>query len=152
MATQSARTAPETKTFRVTAPLLAQGRTMDLLAKSDLLAAHIKVYAEGGENTIHAHAHEDHLFVILAGEAKFRLGKEERIEVLRQYDGVMIPSGNYYWFESCGNENLVLLRVGAKAQGWENFDDRVDVDGRPFPGESAANKEVPVIPLPGRFF
>jgi mannose-6-phosphate isomerase-like protein (cupin superfamily) len=143
---------PAATTFKLEAPLLDQGRTMDLLARTDVLAAHLKVYAEGGENTIHTHTKEDHLFVILDGEATFHFGHEDRIQILRKHEGVIIPSGSYYWFVSSGNENLVLLRVGAKAQGWTDFDDRVDVNGQPFPGESPENKEKPVIVRQGAFF
>jgi mannose-6-phosphate isomerase-like protein (cupin superfamily) len=110
------------------------------------------VYAAGGENAIHTHSQEDHMFVILAGEATFRLGEREEVRVLRKHDGIMIPSGSYYWFLSSGDENLVLLRVGAKREGWNNFDDRIDLDGNPFSGDSVENKELPVIPLPGQFF
>jgi mannose-6-phosphate isomerase-like protein (cupin superfamily) len=152
MSTQTERSAPEATPFKLEGQLLAQGRTMELLAKTDLLAAHIKVYAAGGENAIHTHSQEDHMFVILAGEATFRLGEREAIRVLRKHDGIMIPSGSYYWFLSSGDENLVLLRVGAKREGWNNFDDRIDLDGKPFSGDSVENKELPVIPLPGQFF
>jgi len=92
------------------------------------------------------------MFVILAGEATFRLGVSEEIKVLKKHDGIMIPSGAYYWFLSSGDENLVLLRVGAKREGWSNFDDRVDLEGNPFSGDSVENKELPVIPIPGKFF
>jgi mannose-6-phosphate isomerase-like protein (cupin superfamily) len=152
MSTQTEKAAPEATSFTLQGQLLAQGRTMDLLAKTDLLAAHLKVYAAGGENAIHTHSQEDHMFVILAGEATFRLGESEAIRVLRKNDGIMIPSGSYYWFLSSGDENLVLLRVGAKREGWTNFDDRVDLAGKPFAGDSVENKEQPVIPLPGKFF
>jgi mannose-6-phosphate isomerase-like protein (cupin superfamily) len=139
-------------TFKLAAQLLDQGRTMDLLARADVLAAHIKVYAEGGENTIHAHTKEEHLFVILEGEATFHLGHEDRVRVLGKHDGVIIPAGSYYWFVSSGEENLVLLRVGAKPEGWSDFDDRVNVDGLPFPGDSLENKEQPVIKRENAFF
>ena len=152
MSTQTEKAAPEATPFELRGQLLAQGRTMDLLAKTDLLAAHLKVYAAGGENAIHTHSQEDHMFVILAGEATFRLGPTEKVRVLRKHDGIMIPSGSYYWFLSSGDENLVLLRVGAKREGWSNFDDRIDLDGNPFAGDSVENKELPVIPLPGQFF
>jgi mannose-6-phosphate isomerase-like protein (cupin superfamily) len=152
MTSQLVKSGPAATTFKLEAALLEQGRTMDLLARTDVLAAHIKVYAEGGENTIHAHTQEDHLFVILGGEATFHLGHDDTVKVLHKHDGVIVPAGSFYWFVSSGDENLVLLRVGAKAKGWSDFDDRVDVDGRPFPGESAANKEVPVIKREGAFF
>jgi mannose-6-phosphate isomerase-like protein (cupin superfamily) len=152
MTAQVLQDADPATTFKIHTQLLDQGRTMDLLARTDVLAAHIKVYAEGGENTIHTHTQEDHLFVILAGEATFHLGKEEQIQVLHKYEGVIIPSGSYYWFVSSGEENLVLLRIGAKAKGWTDFDDRVDINGKPFPGDSIENKEQPVIKREGAFF
>jgi mannose-6-phosphate isomerase-like protein (cupin superfamily) len=139
-------------TFKLQAQLLDQGRTMDLLARTDVLAAHLKVYSEGGENTIHTHTQEDHLFVILAGEATFHLGREDRVQILRQYEGVIIPAGSYYWFLSSGKENLVLLRVGAKPRGWSDFDDRIGINGKPLPGDSPENKELPVIKRADAFF
>lgn len=147
-----AKEAKPATTFKLEAQLLDQGRTMDLLARTDVLAAHIKVYAEGGENTIHTHTQEDHLFVILGGEATFHLGREDRVQVLGKHEGVIIPSGSYYWFVSSGDENLILLRVGAKPKGWSDFDDRVDVTGKPFPGDLPENKELPVIKRAGAFF
>jgi mannose-6-phosphate isomerase-like protein (cupin superfamily) len=152
MTSQLVKDSPAATPFKLEAALLDQGRTMDLLARANVLAAHIKVYAEGGENAIHAHTQEEHLFVILAGEATFHLGHEDRVKVLTKHDGIIIPAGSFYWFVSSGAENLVLLRVGAKTQGWTDFDDRVDVNGEPFPGDSEANKEVPVIKRAGAFF
>ena len=152
MTTQLVKNSPAATTFKLEAELLDQGRTMDLLARSSILAAHIKVYAEGGENALHAHTQEDHLFVILAGEATFHLGADDRVSILRKHEGVIIPAGSFYWFVSSGTENLVLLRVGAKAQGWSDFDDRVNIEGRPFAGDSIENKEVPVIKREGAFF
>jgi mannose-6-phosphate isomerase-like protein (cupin superfamily) len=151
MTTQLVKNSPAATTFKLEAELLDQGRTMDLLARSGGLAAHIKVYAEGGENALHAHTHEDHLFVILAGEATFHLGADDRVSVLRKHEGVIIPAGSFYWFVSSGSENLVLLRVGAKAQG-ADFDDRVNIEGQPLPGDSIENKRVPLIKREGAFF
>jgi mannose-6-phosphate isomerase-like protein (cupin superfamily) len=152
MSTQTQKAAPAATPFELKGQLLAQGRTMELLAKTDILAAHLKVYAAGGENAIHSHSQEDHLFVILAGEATFRLGESEAIRVLKKYEGIMIPSGSFYWFLSSGDENLVLLRVGANPEGWGEFDDRINLAGKPFAGDSVENKEVPVIPIPGKYF
>ena len=152
MTTQLVKNSPTATTFKLEAELLDQGRTMDMLAKSNLMIAHIKVYAEGGENALHAHSQEDHLFVILAGEATFHLGADDRISVLGKHEGVIIPAGSFYWFVSSGSENLVLLRVGAKAEGWSSFDDRINIEGQPFAGDSIENKQVPVIKRKGAYF
>jgi mannose-6-phosphate isomerase-like protein (cupin superfamily) len=152
MTSQLLKDSPAATPFKIEAALLDQGRTMDLLAHANVLAAHIKVYAEGGENTIHAHTQEEHLFVLLGGEATFHFGHEDKVQILRKHEGVVIPAKSFYWFVSSGEENLILLRVGAKTAGWTDFDDRVDVDGNPFPGDSEANKEKPVIKRVGAFF
>lgn len=152
MTTELEKSSPAATTFKLEAELLDQGRTMDLLARSGVLAAHIKVYAEGGENAMHAHTQEDHLFVVLGGEATFHLGSDDNISVLRKHEGVIIPAGSFYWFISSGNENLILLRVGAKARGWSDFDDRVNTAGQPFAGDSIENKQVPVIKRKGEYF
>jgi mannose-6-phosphate isomerase-like protein (cupin superfamily) len=144
------KTEVEPTTFDLKAQLLDQGRTMDLLAKSEMMAAHIKVYAEGGENGLHTHDHEDHIFVVLAGEATFRTGVAEQERVVSKFQGIMLPKGAYYRFESSGDENLVLLRVGAQLPGTSH--DRTKPDGSPIPGDSPDNKQVPVVRRPGKYF
>ena len=79
---------------------------------------------------MHAHVHEDHSFIVLEGEATFHFdsednarvlglpsGREPAPRVLKPYEGVMLPKGTYYRFESTGDGNLVMLRVGAAQPG-----------------------------------
>src|SRR5438105_15786082 len=73
--------------------LLSVGRSDRVVAKSENLTARIKVYAEGGENTLHSHSREEHMFLVLAGQATFRLGREEREQVVNQFEGVLLPAG-----------------------------------------------------------
>jgi mannose-6-phosphate isomerase-like protein (cupin superfamily) len=105
------------QTFNLTTPYLQQGITSDERARSDLLTVLIKVYASGGENRMHAHVYEDHSFIVLEGEATFHLDDENDARVLKPYEGVMLPKGTYYRFESTGTGNLVMLRVGAAPPG-----------------------------------
>lgn len=137
-------------TFSLKTPLLSKGRSMDLLASTDLMTAHVKVYAEGGENAMHTHSREDHIFVVLAGQATFHLEQDGNTAALNRNEGILLPKGAYYWFQSSGEENLVLLRVGASRD--RSGDDRVNPSGQPLPGGSAANKHIEGVPLPGRFF
>ena len=60
---------PQAQRFSLRTPLLSEGRTTTLVAQADLMTVMIKVYAEGGENALHAHTHEDHCFIVLDGEA-----------------------------------------------------------------------------------
>jgi mannose-6-phosphate isomerase-like protein (cupin superfamily) len=110
-------TAAQAQTFNLTTPYLRQGITSDERARSDLLTVLIKVYASGGENRMHAHVHEDHSFIVLEGEATFHFDGEDNARVLKPYEGVMLPRGAYYRFESTGQGNLVMLRVGAAPPG-----------------------------------
>ena len=92
-------------------PLLKQGTSYDPLATAENLWASIKVYASGGENALHAHGGEDHLFIVLQGKAIFTFGEGSTREV-GLHEGVMIPKNVVYKFEADTFENLVLLRVG----------------------------------------
>jgi mannose-6-phosphate isomerase-like protein (cupin superfamily) len=103
--------------FNLTTPYLLQGITSDERARSELLTVLIKVYASGGENRMHAHVHDDHSFIVLEGEATFHFEGEDNACVLKPYEGVMLPKGAYYRFESTGDSNLVMLRVGAAQPG-----------------------------------
>lgn len=141
---------PEAQFFALEAPLLAEGRSDTTVAKTDLLKLRLKVYASGGENVLHVHPYEDHSFVILQGEATFHIGTEDEIKVLTKYQGVMLPRGVPYWFQSSAPENLVMLRAGA-AEKWPQ-DGRLGPDGHPIPGDSLENKHGESIPLPGQFF
>ena len=57
--------------FHIRAQLPMQGRTNQVLGASRYMNVVLKTYASGGENEIHAHSNEDHVFVILQGRATF---------------------------------------------------------------------------------
>jgi mannose-6-phosphate isomerase-like protein (cupin superfamily) len=149
MATQT-QAKPEAQFFALMAPLLAEGRSDTTVAKTDLLRLRLKVYASGGENVLHVHPNEDHAFVILQGEATFHIGAEDAVSVLTKYQGIMLPRGVAYWFQSSAPENLVMLRAGA-AETWPQ-NGRLGPDGHAIPGDSLENGHVEGIPLPGQFF
>jgi mannose-6-phosphate isomerase-like protein (cupin superfamily) len=103
-------------------PLLEQGTSYDSLATAENLWAAIKVYASGGENALHAHGGEDHIFVVLQGKATFTF-EDGRTSVVRQHEGVMIPKNVQYKFEADEAENLVLLRVGGGERSVKGLDE-----------------------------
>jgi len=125
--------------FRMRTQLLDDGRSNTPLAETDNMWARLKVYATGGENTLHAHPNEDHMFIVLAGEATFfgPSGEETR---LGRNNGIMLPGGCLYHFRSTAAEPLVLLRVGCAANDRGAHKERVGADGGPLPGKSKANK------------
>lgn len=107
--------------------LLSAGQSMDQLARTSELWVHAKVYAEGGENGLHAHAREHHMFMVLNGQARF-FDASGGSMVLSPYDGVVIPPGVAYKFQSVADENLVLLRVGTGAVGAREGDEEASSD------------------------
>jgi len=102
----------EAKTFELKTPMLKQGTSHINLAGTDLMGIALKVYAEGGENALHTHPGEDHAFIILDGEMTL-YDKDEKTTVLKRGEGIMIPSGWYYWFKSSGGKPLTFLKLSA---------------------------------------
>ena len=142
---------PKAETFSLRTPFLSEGRTTTFVSHTDLMSVAVKVYAEGGENALHTHQNEDHSFIVLQGEATF-YDEENTERVVRQWEGIALPRGAYYWFKSTGNVNLVLARFGARDANAPRGDSRVDIEGMPLPAESVENKHIVGVPIPGQFF
>jgi len=115
--------------FSIRPQLLDAGNTEEPLAVGDHLWVKIKVYAKGGENKLHAHPHQDHSFIVLDGRAQFHGPRGEERELGRN-DGILLPAGSYYWFETISEEPLVILRLGATT-GNGHPDTRIMDDGEP---------------------
>lgn len=132
---------PEATTFSLKTPGLTSGRSVNIVAKTDLFSLAVKIYAQGGENGLHAHVYEDHTFVVLHGQATFFLGKEKKETVVGPNEGVLIPRGAFYKFQSSGDENLVMLRIGAetpeKSDVW-----RIHPDGSSFVADTPERKRL----------
>jgi len=107
----------------------------------------MKCYAEGGENALHTHLEEDHVFVIMDGKARF-FDKDAELEILGRHQAILVPRGWYYRFESCGDRPLVMLRFGA----YKTKPARMGTDGREMPPDSPENKHVAPVPIPGAYF
>lgn len=149
--------AVEQMPFSMKTPLLSAGNSFKHLADTSDLWLHVKVYAEGGENALHAHTTEDHAFVVLEGQATF-FAADGSTTVVGKNEGMMLPKGALYNFQSSGEGNLVMLRVGTGVNGnpYKKIgeDDRIGPDGNALPGHDPANKTgaIPGVPVPGKFF
>ncbi|MDP9391310.1 MAG: cupin domain-containing protein [Actinomycetota bacterium] len=143
--TTTEKTTPKVTTYSMKVPLLTSGRTNEVLARTDTVEVRAKVYAEGGENAMHTHLDEDHTFFVLDGQATF-YGPEDQTVVVGRYEGLMIPAGAYYRFQSTGDTNLVLLRFGADVAAPEGaVAPRVSPDGLPLEGKDPRNKQQPPV-------
>src|SRR5947209_4529213 len=107
---------PKGTVIKARTPLLSVGRTTNMVAQGDLLHVAIKVYAEGGENALHAHASDDHLHFVLDGEATF-YDEDGKTTVVHKNEGMFLPKGAYYYFHSSGESNLVMISSYARQPG-----------------------------------
>lgn len=137
--------------FHIRARLPQQGRTNQVLGASPYMNVVLKTYASGGENEIHAHTNEDHVFVVLQGGATF-LGPRGETRRVARNDCVLVPAGALYSFQADEEEPLVMLRVGAAIDPESDVLARIDEHGQPFDGYSEKNKEVPFILDESRIF
>lgn len=137
--------------FHIRARLPSKGRTNQVIGASRHMNVVLKTYATGGENELHAHTTEDHLFVVLQGAAVFHGPKGESRRVARN-DCVLLPAGTFYRFNAEEEEPLVLLRIGAVGDPDADFLARIDEDGQPFGGYTEKNKEVPWVLHPTAMF
>ena len=139
----------EAQTFELKTPYLKTGRSHTVLAQTDLVNVAIKYYYEGGENTLHAHPTEDHVFVVLDGEATF-YDSAENTTVLTKGKGILLPKGWVYRFHNTGGKPLVLLRFGADPEQPEVS--RTGVTGKPLASRSRENNFVGPEPIEGSYW
>ena len=137
----------EATTFELKTPMLKQGISHKNLASTDLLGIALKIYTEGGENGLHTHPGEDHSFIILEGEMTL-YDKDEKITVIKKGQGIMIPSGWYYWFKCSGGEPLIFLKLSA-SNGKLKAKNMVNYGKLAAPGV-VEQKRPAVIPIEGR--
>jgi mannose-6-phosphate isomerase-like protein (cupin superfamily) len=99
-----------------------------LLARTDVAFCAVQIVREGGENNLHSHANQDGFWFVLAGRARFYTTGDELIGDLGPNEGIVVPRGYPYWFESSGDEQLEILQVEAspKGLGEDLGADRVD--------------------------
>lgn len=139
--------------FHLKAQMLEQGRTNTPICKTENMWGMLKVYASGGENALHSHTKEDHIFLVMQGSARF-YGPNGETHDVKAHEGVLLPKGCYYWFHATSDEPLVLFRVGCHTPevADESLPDRLNIRGEPLPGDSKENKKVPVVFKEGAYF
>ena len=157
-----ATTAFEYPTFTVRPQLLESGKKSYGLVRNHDISCGVQVVADGGETNMHAHSAADEIWYVLAGEAKFYGEGDKLVGTLSKNEGILVPHGAPYWFESSQPENLVILRFGAKIPA-AGEDKRIDYSEREFiighgvEGGLEAQKQAgmvarPAVPADGKFF
>ncbi len=122
--------------------LVKKGRSRKLLAETDYSTFRIHCYATGtGENAVHAHLDEDHIFVVLQGTATFS-GLNGEIAKLGKNNAIVLPKGCFYQFANYGEEPLVMIRFGACK---EKIGHRINPDGKRIGGRASEGHGEPEL-------
>jgi mannose-6-phosphate isomerase-like protein (cupin superfamily) len=131
--------------------LVSQGHTRQLLADTGLMTLRIHCYAPGiGENALHSHTKEDHIFLVLEGTAQFNTGRDGKTVVnAGKHQAVVLPAGCYYQFCNSGDVPLVMARIGA---GPDKQDMRLNPDGTAIPGRTHEQGAAKPVLIEGAFF
>ena len=129
-------TPPRAQLFKYTKPddSGTKRRHIVWLARTDRIVANMQVLKDGGENSLHSHKHLDGFWMVLGGRCRFYGEGDVVIADLSKHEGIMVPRGFKYWFESVGEEPLELLQVEAfdvpLKSRQELFADRVEYTPR----------------------
>ncbi len=141
----------QAKVVQLKTQLVKEGHTRQLLAETDLMTLRIHCYAPGiGENALHAHTKEDHIFLVLQGTAQFNTGRDGKGVVdASKHQAIVLPAGCYYQFRNSGTAPLVMARIGA---GQDKADQRLNPDGTAIAGRTHEQGAAKPVLIEGAFF
>lgn len=100
------------QTFSFKAPeTYARRKAIVKLTTTDRGATSVHCLGQGGENNLHYHAGVDITWMVLKGRARFYGAGDVVRGEFGVNEGILIPAGARYWFESCGKDGLELLQI-----------------------------------------
>ena len=120
--------AQDAKEFRHQTPEFEGVKKTWQVCNSDLMKVQVQVVKNGGENNLHTHNGEDALWYVISGAVKIYGEGVTLVGEYKKGEGILIPRGYKYWFESASQEPLEILRVTAKDQNIDNK--RVDLSAQ----------------------
>lgn len=103
----------EPTSFKYEKPELVHRKAVKLMARTDIGAFLVQVIGSGGENNLHSHAHADGFWFVHAGRVRFYTTDDVVIGEFGPGEGILVPRGYPYWFESVGEQELELLQFDA---------------------------------------
>jgi mannose-6-phosphate isomerase-like protein (cupin superfamily) len=115
----------EAKEFRHRSPEFEGVKKTWQVCNSDLMKVQVQMVKSGGENNLHTHTGEDAFWYVISGAVKFYGEGDKLVGEYQKGEGILVPRGYKYWFESASSEPLEILRVTAKDQNIDNK--RVDL-------------------------
>ena len=103
-------------------------KVTQLYDAGDMLTFSIEKIHGGGDTGLHAHTGSESAWFVLSGGVRFH-DKEGGAFDLSTNEGVYIPPGEAYGFESVGDETLEVLHIKARDVRIET-NERVDIEPR----------------------
>ncbi len=123
---------------------LRRGKGIVQLAQSPLIRGRVQIVQEGGENNLHSHTGMDGFWFVLAGKVKFYGPGDVLIGEYGKHEGILIPAGLEYWFESSDpNEALEILQMAGFEKGVKAT--RNDVAAQKLDPESVEITNIAVV-------
>ena len=117
---KNAKRAKQARVFRYQTPEFKGQNAKVWLCRSDIMFAAVKAIREGGENNLHSHTALDGFWFVLKGRARFYGEGDALLADLGPHEGIFLPRGVMYWFETAGDELLEILQVEAIDNSVEN--------------------------------
>jgi mannose-6-phosphate isomerase-like protein (cupin superfamily) len=105
------------KVIRYVRPELDRVKGVVVLARSDIMLAAVQLVKKGGENNLHSHSAMDGLWFVLRGRVKFYGAEDVLLGEFGPHEGIFLPRGVSYWFESSSEEVLEILQVESFVKG-----------------------------------
>lgn len=106
------RSRQKAQVFKYELPSFEKGLGAVRLTKSDILSALVQVHKGRGEIQLHAHTAEEGFWWVVGGRVRF-YGEHGPIAELGTNEGIHIPRGFKYRFETSSDAPLELLHVAA---------------------------------------
>ena len=117
----------EATVFNFAQPDGINGKARIGLGRSGMITASVQYITDGGDNNLHAHSAEDEAFLVLGGRVRFYGKGDVVIAEIGANEGIMIPRGFPYWFESSSDEVLSIYKIGAVDPRFTN--ERLNYEG-----------------------
>ncbi len=92
--------AQDAKEFRYQTPQFEGVKKTLQVCNSDLMKVQVQVVKNGGENNLHTHTGDDAFWYVINGAAKFYGEGDKLIGDTKKGEGILVPRGFKYWFES----------------------------------------------------
>ena len=142
---------PEAKMFRYEPIKSERPKKIVRLCRTDRLIAQVQILTSGGENNLHSHTSLDGFWMVLKGRVRFYTTDDAVLGEFGPMEGVLVPRGYPYWFESAGEETLELLQIEGSTRplggSREETSDRVNYTPLR-PGVNPAEVEIVEAGLP----